>query len=77
MSNNSDNRAITSFSKRIHSKGQVTVPSDPVRKPAAGTKFTFTVDNVSLNGWIYDAAANGDFNGDGTSGDTSNSITVR
>ncbi|NWF77082.1 MAG: fibronectin type III domain-containing protein [Chloroflexi bacterium] len=50
-----------------NSNGQVTVQSNRVRKAQSGTTFTFTVDNVTLNGWIYDSAANDE---------TSDSITV-
>jgi len=54
--------------------GKVTFESKRV-KNGSGT-FTFTVDNVTKEGWTYDSSANGDFNGDEVSGDTSNSITV-
>jgi len=36
--------------------GTVSLTSDSVRNPATAT-FTFVVDNVVLNGWIYDSAA--------------------
>lgn len=45
--------------------GQITLESDWVKKPT-GT-FTFTVDNVTKNLWVYDASANSE---------TSDSITV-
>ena len=47
--------------------GEVTLNSDKVKNPPGGTIFTFTVDDVSLTGWIYDPAANVE---------TSDSITV-
>jgi thermitase len=50
-----------------NSSGQVTVQSNGVRRAPSGTTFTFTVDNVTLNGWVYDSAANVE---------TSDSITV-
>jgi len=56
--------------------GKVTFQSDAVWKPESGTTFTFVIDDVTKDGWTYDPSANGDFNGDGTSGDTSNSISV-
>jgi len=56
--------------------GQVTLQSDKVKRASSGTIFTFVIDNVTKDGWTYDASANGDFNGDEASGDTSSSITV-
>jgi serine protease len=47
--------------------GTVTLTSDRVKKPASGTTFTFTVDDVSAAGWTYDSAANAE---------TSDSITT-
>jgi len=47
--------------------GQVSLESDKVKKPDSGTIFTFTVDNVSKDGWIYELGANIE---------TSDSITV-
>ncbi len=47
--------------------GEVALDSDKVKHPPSGTVFTFTVDDVSLTGWIYDPAANAE---------TSDSITV-
>ena len=41
-----------------NSSGQVTVQSNSARRPPSGTTFTFTVDNVTLSGWVYDSAAN-------------------
>jgi len=38
--------------------GQVTVQSNGVRRAPSGTTFTFTVNNVTLSGWVYDSAAN-------------------
>jgi hypothetical protein len=38
--------------------GAATLDSDKVKNPPGGTVFTFTVDDVSLTGWIYDQAAN-------------------
>jgi uncharacterized caspase-like protein len=37
------------------SMGQVSLKSDKVRNPAGGTTFTFTVDNVTKDGWTYDS----------------------
>jgi subtilisin len=34
--------------------GQVSLKSDKVKKPDSGTTFTFTVDNVTKDGWTYD-----------------------
>jgi hypothetical protein len=36
------------------SDGNVTLESDELKNPASGTTFTFTVDNVVLQGWTYD-----------------------
>ena len=47
--------------------GEVALDSDKLRNPPSGTVFTFTVDDVSLAGWIYNQAANAE---------TSDSITV-
>ena len=48
--------------------GLVSLESDSVKNPQTGeTTFTFTVDNVALSGWTYDADANIE---------TSDSITV-
>jgi thermitase len=41
-----------------NSSGQVTVQSNSVRRPPSGTTFTFTVNSVTLSGWVYDSAAN-------------------
>jgi len=38
--------------------GQVSLESDKVRNPESGTTFTFTVDDVTKAGWIYDSGAN-------------------
>jgi len=54
--------------------GEVTFTSNRV-KNGSGT-FTFTIDDIIKDGWEYDASSNGDFNDDGTSGDTSDSISV-
>jgi serine protease len=50
-----------------NSGGQVTLESNKLKKPPSRTTFTFTVDNVALSGWTYDASANVE---------TSDSITV-
>jgi serine protease len=50
-----------------NTSGRVTVESNKLRRPPSGTTFTFTVDNVVLSGWTYDASANVE---------TSDSITV-
>ncbi|RLC35972.1 MAG: hypothetical protein DRH33_07740 [Candidatus Nealsonbacteria bacterium] len=47
--------------------GQVSLESDKVKNPASGTIFTFTIDNVIKEGWIYDSTENVQ---------TSDSITV-
>ncbi len=47
--------------------GQVSLKSDKVRNPAGGTTFTFTVDDVTKDGWTYDSSANVE---------TSDSITI-
>ena len=39
-------------------KGQVSLNSNKVKNPKIGTTFTFTVDNVSKDGWEYYADAN-------------------
>jgi subtilisin family serine protease len=39
--------------------GQVTLASDKTKTAVSGvTTFTFTVDNVTLSGWVYDSSAN-------------------
>jgi len=38
--------------------GQVTLASDKTKTAANGSTFTFTVDNVTLSGWVYDSFAN-------------------
>jgi hypothetical protein len=43
---------------QTNSSGQVTVQSNGVRRAPSGTTFTFTVDNVTLSGWVYHSAAN-------------------
>jgi len=48
-------------------KGQVALESDKVKRAASGTTFTFTVTNVTKEGWTYDSSANKE---------TSDSITV-
>jgi len=35
--------------------GQVSLVSDKVKNPSSGIVFTFTVDNVSKDGWTYDS----------------------
>jgi thermitase len=56
--------------------GQVTYQSKVELNPPSGITFTFVIDDVSKSGWTYDSSANGDFNGDGTVGDTRNSIAI-
>lgn len=46
--------------------GIVTVESDSIKNPDPGTTFTFTVDDVTKEGWTYDP----------TVGETSDSISV-
>lgn len=41
-----------------NSSGQVTVQSNQVKRAPSGTPFTFTVDNVTLSGWVYNSAVN-------------------
>ncbi len=41
-----------------NSEGKVTLSSDTVWRATSGTRFTFTVDDVSKNGWTYNPAAN-------------------
>jgi hypothetical protein len=38
--------------------GTVVLYSDEVKNPGSGTKFTFTVDDVSKTGWTYDPSLN-------------------
>ena len=38
--------------------GMVMIYSDYIYNPSPGTTYTFTVADVSLSGWTYDAAAN-------------------
>ena len=38
--------------------GEVSLQSDKVKNPSSGTTFTFTVDNVTKEGWAYDPTAN-------------------
>jgi hypothetical protein len=38
--------------------GQVTLQSNYLWKPPSGTTFTFVVDDVVKDGWIYDNSAN-------------------
>ncbi len=47
--------------------GQAVITSDSLRRPAGGTKFTFSVESLSKNGWVYTPEANAE---------TSVSITV-
>jgi len=47
--------------------GQVSLESDKVKNPSSGTTFTFTVDDVTKEGWTYDSTKNVE---------TSDSITV-
>jgi hypothetical protein len=56
--------------------GQVILESNKVKKANSGTTFTFVIYSIIKDGWTYDASANGDFNGDGMNGDTSNSIVI-
>lgn len=50
-----------------NTSGTVTLESDKVKNPSPGTTFTFTIDNVTKGGWIYDP----------TTGETSNSVTIQ
>lgn len=38
--------------------GKVSLQSDKVKNPPSGTTFTFTVDDVTKDGWTYDPSAN-------------------
>ena len=38
--------------------GKVSLQSDKVKKPPSGTTFTFTVADVTKDGWTYDPSAN-------------------
>ena len=38
--------------------GQISLKSDSVKNPQTGTKFTFTVDTVTKDGWSYNPSAN-------------------
>ena len=38
--------------------GKVSLQSDKVKNPISGTTFTFTVDDVTKDGWTYDSGAN-------------------
>ena len=50
-----------------NSNGEVIFSSDSIRRAAKRTKSTFTIDNVSKSGWIYNSDANIE---------SSNSITI-
>ena len=39
-------------------EGKVTLQSDAVQKPRSGTTFTFVVDDITKDGWVYDSLAN-------------------
>jgi hypothetical protein len=60
--------ASDSDSGVTNTDGQVSLQSDKVKKPESGTIFTFTVDNVSKDGWTYNSSANKE---------TSDGITVQ
>jgi subtilisin len=38
--------------------GKVSLQSNKVKNPTSGTTFTFTVDNVTKDGWTYNQDAN-------------------
>jgi hypothetical protein len=38
--------------------GEVSLESNKVKNPSSGTTFTFTVDNVTKDGWTYNSSAN-------------------
>ena len=38
--------------------GEVSLESKKVKNPSSGTTFTFTVDNVTKDGWAYNSSAN-------------------
>jgi hypothetical protein len=38
--------------------GEVSLESKKVKNPSSGTTFTFTVDNVTKDGWTYNSSAN-------------------
>ncbi len=39
-------------------RGRVTLQSDWLKSPSGGERFTFVVDDVTKNGWVYDSDAN-------------------
>lgn len=45
----------------------IILESDKVKNPLSGTTFTFTVDNVTKQGWVYDS----------TTGETNESVSVQ
>ncbi len=58
-------------------EGQISFKSGSVKNLPGGAAFTFVIDRIAKDGgWIYTSASNGDFNKDGASADTSNSISV-
>ena len=38
--------------------GEVSLESNKVKNPSSGTTFTFTVDNITKDGWTYNSSAN-------------------
>jgi subtilisin len=59
--------ASDSESGTTNNKGQVTFKTDRVKNLPSGTIFTFTVDDVTKEGWTYDSGVNVE---------TSDSITI-
>lgn len=49
---------IYSDSGITDANGEVFLKSDTVKNPATGMTFTFVVDNVAKDGWMYDSDAN-------------------
>lgn len=55
--------------------GTAVCESDAVTD-ANGGDFVFIIDDVVKEGWRYDRSANGDFNGDGTCGETCSTLSI-
>ncbi len=53
-----ENATSDSDSGPTDGNGQVTLQSDTVKKAPSGTMFTFVVDDITKDGWIYDPNAN-------------------
>ncbi|GAI29498.1 unnamed protein product, partial [marine sediment metagenome] len=53
-----ENATSDSDSGPTDGNGQVTLQSDTVKKAPSGIMFTFVVDDITKDGWIYDPNAN-------------------